>query len=156
MRTMLDDYYAEGCGVPDYNGRVCEVPVWDPYTWSTAPAFTANAAAFGGGYWQTATVGQGQYLIYRRYMEPGNWRCSLLYGKSATNAIIHLTVNSTLIGTIDGYVGSGAPFNIVSAFPDFAVVNGGNIQLTFAANTRNGSATNWNMRIQAINLRWIS
>ena len=130
---------------------ICPWGFWGHIVGGT-PARTQQAAGLGGGHLFAAPVAQDDEIGWNVPLSAGTWTLTLIHVTGPSCGIYTTKLDSTTIGTIDGY-SAGVTSNVVTEISGISVGSSGVYTLKLVMATKNASATDYQYRFHWITLR---
>jgi len=110
-----------------------------------------SAAAVGGGYTTSGSTADQSYTYARLPLRAGTYSLRVYRRTTATSGIMTITLGGSSVGTVDGY-SAGNVNDVLSTITGIVVATSGFYDLVVTNPTKNASSSNYDMRLQVLDL----
>lgn len=117
-----------------------------------APTWSVNSSLFYNGYINLSPASTAHYIEWDISQCSGVWTLEIMLEKGSDRAIMTLSIDGTVVGTIDGYSSSTVQ-NFLGTIANIGISRSGIHTLRLATPTKNASSTNYNIVLQHLRLR---
>jgi hypothetical protein len=119
---------------------------WHPVSNTNFNSLVADSASLMGGYLRSSGA-QNAECTFDVVLGDGTWALYLLHHNDSDYGIYTVTLDSTALGTVDGYSAAGAN-NDVDILTDIRIDSPAKRTLKFVMATKNGSSSSYKGAIQ--------
>lgn len=150
MTTMMEAFYVSVV-TSDINGKLFQIPVWNPSAAPNGWVFTQDTS-YADGYYDRTSPAQNQSVSFSVPLNAGTWQVEALYTGRSAAGIITFAMDGVNFGTLDQYHAALSK-NVVGVSPSVIIASGGFHVLRLTWSTKNGNSSGYEGRIQELYMR---